>query len=355
MIESLKIENFKGIGKCFKDDLSRINLLIGRNNSCKSTVLEAIYYTLREFDGRSELSNLLGRRSNVYSGAQELWYRYATKEKIVLRFSFGDVNLGLNLLVDEPTSQIKSQIVTFTKNGPDEYIFDGNFFSRDFEITRGMTFHFGYLGTRAKSIGQDIIDFVHGAELVESTSKNDVESIERVLGEIKNNNRAKEFGDCLEDIFGVGKNWEFLPHPNRPKEFRVAFYDRGVPLYLSGFGDGIRYATQFITKLMLTKNSILLIEELESNQHLESLKKLIPLLVRLSLENNIQIFATTQSPFVWRLFEHEFDDDKKRSDSFRAFHVKREPADGTLELFQQTKENANEFWMSVDKDISGSP
>ena len=354
MIDSLNIENFKGIGKCYKDDLSRINLLIGRNNSCKSTILEAIYHTLCEFDGRSELAHLLGRRSNVYSGAQELWYRYATKEKIVLRFSLGDVNLGLNLLFDEPTSQIRSQIVAFDKKGPDEYIVDGNFFSRDFEATRRISFNFEYLGKKAESIGQDIIDFVHGVELVESTSKNDIESIERVLGELKNKNRAKEFGDCLKAIFGVGENWEFVPHPNKPKEFRAAFFDRGVPLYLSGFGDGIRYAIQLITKLMLTKNSILLIEELESNQHLESLKKLVPLLVRLSLENNIQVFATTQSPVVWRLFEHEFDDDKKRSELFRAFHVKREPADSHLELYQQTKENANEFWMSVDKDLSGS-
>ena len=355
MIENLKIENFKGIGKCDGDDFSKVNLFIGKNNCGKSTILEAIYYTLREFGGRSELAQILARRSNVYSGAQELWFNYDTKKIVVTRFRLGNVELGLNLLFDHASSQIHSQNVIFDKAKPEEYVIDGTYYSRDFETTRSVRFTFDYLQDRGTLVDQNLKNFVEGITLLESNSKNDIDSIERVLGILKIDNRAGEFGEYLCDVFGIGKDWEFVPHPNRLREFRAAFYNKGTPLFLNGFGDGIRYAIQLITKTMLTKDSLLLIEELESNQHVESLKKLIPLLVRLSQENNVQIFATTQNPQVWRLFEHEFDDDERRDKFFRAFHVTRDVASGTVKLLPQTKENADEFWTNLDKDLSGGP
>lgn len=355
MIENLKIENFKGIRKCDGNDFSKVNLFIGKNNCGKSTILEAIYYTLREFGGRSELPQILARRSNVYSGAQELWFNYDTKNTVVTRFCLGNVELGLNLLFDQASSQIHSQNVIFDKAKPEEYVIDGTYYSRDFETTRRVGFTFDYLKGHGTPIDQNLKNFVEGITLLESNSKNDIDSIERVLGILKINKRAGKFGEYLCDVFGIGKEWEFVPHPNRSKEFRATFYSKGTPLFLSGFGDGIRYAIQLITGIMLTKDSLLLIEELESNQHVESLKKLIPLFVRLSQDNNVQIFATTQNPQVWRLFEHEFDDGERRDKLFRAFHVMRDTASGTVELVPQTKENANDFWANLDKDLSGVP
>ena len=42
MIERIEIERFKGIKYCKIDDLAQINLLIGRNNQGKSSVLESL-------------------------------------------------------------------------------------------------------------------------------------------------------------------------------------------------------------------------------------------------------------------------------------------------------------------------
>ncbi|WP_238527204.1 AAA family ATPase [Saccharolobus islandicus] len=44
MINGLEIQNFRGIKYCKLEDLSQVNILVGRNNSGKSTILEAIYF-----------------------------------------------------------------------------------------------------------------------------------------------------------------------------------------------------------------------------------------------------------------------------------------------------------------------
>lgn len=100
MIENIKITNFKGIKRCSIDQLARINLFVGKNNSCKSTILEGIYYSLKEIED-SRLREIFGNRTNVFVGMSELWYNYAKEEPIEFKISFGDVALQLAICLNE--------------------------------------------------------------------------------------------------------------------------------------------------------------------------------------------------------------------------------------------------------------
>ena len=42
MLRSLEIQNFKGIKQGKLEDLAQVNILVGRNNSGKSTILDAL-------------------------------------------------------------------------------------------------------------------------------------------------------------------------------------------------------------------------------------------------------------------------------------------------------------------------
>ena len=42
MLRSLEIQNFKGIKQGKLEDLAQVNVLVGRNNSGKSTILDAL-------------------------------------------------------------------------------------------------------------------------------------------------------------------------------------------------------------------------------------------------------------------------------------------------------------------------
>jgi len=94
------------------------------------------------------------------------------------------------------------------------------------------------------------------------------------LGKIKNEGKSKDFGDYLNSIFAKGNMWEFMPHPENSEEFVVAF-SNGVPKFIKGMGDGIRFAMQIIGTSMMVKDTAIFIEEIESSQHPASLEKLI--------------------------------------------------------------------------------
>ena len=87
LITRLDIQLLKGISKCKIADLGKVNVFIGKNDTCKSTILEAIYYTLKQFKGIS-LSGLLGRRTNVFYASQELWFEYQTKKTVSINIFF---------------------------------------------------------------------------------------------------------------------------------------------------------------------------------------------------------------------------------------------------------------------------
>ena len=61
MISSLHIEGYRGFDKFEMTDLGRVNLLVGTNNSGKTSVLEAIYLPISAGDPVS-LWQLLWRR-----------------------------------------------------------------------------------------------------------------------------------------------------------------------------------------------------------------------------------------------------------------------------------------------------
>ena len=64
---------------------------------------------------------------------------------------------------------------------------------------------------------------------------------------------------------------------------------------LNEFGDGLGKFIYFIMLLLTQKNSIILIDELENGIHYSNLDKLWEIILTISKEQNVQVFATTHS------------------------------------------------------------
>ena len=99
----------------------------------------------------------------------------------------------------------------------------------------------------------------------------------------------------------------------------------------------------------------LFIEEIECHQHLAALKKLIPTLLNIAIENNLQLFVTTHDYNIWRLFETEANENLKRTDLLKTYLVTRNTDTNEVICKPQTKESADEFWTSVDTELAGTP
>jgi AAA15 family ATPase/GTPase len=64
---------------------------------------------------------------------------------------------------------------------------------------------------------------------------------------------------------------------------------------LNEFGDGLNKFIYFIMLLLSQKNSIILIDEIENGIHYTNLDKLCEIILTISKEQNVQVFATTHS------------------------------------------------------------
>lgn len=98
MITEARISNFKGISSCSMGNTNLINVLIGKNNAGKSTILEAMYYTLKEFTGPN-LREALYRRTNMQINGTHLWYDYNIRSPATTQVNFDrEIELAMSLV-----------------------------------------------------------------------------------------------------------------------------------------------------------------------------------------------------------------------------------------------------------------
>ena len=334
MLTRLGIQNFKGIASCdFEEkDLSRINLLIGKNDSGKSSIMEAAYYMFKELCGSSQLYATMSRRTDVSYGVSEIWFKYRIELPIVVSASFESVKFEwkIELTQEGYVNSLLSQKVR-TPSG-DGYVevrkaaYSGGDFS--FSSSSGNT-----NALQAEDeLKKTITAYATGTSFIDCTIKSKTREIERILARFKIDGKERRFGEVLNDVYGKGKEWEFMPQLERPEEKRLAIREAGHLRYFSDFGDGLRCCVGVLGTAMSLRNTAIFIEEIESHQHSGSLSKLIRHLVTISRENNLQVFLSTHSLDTWESLSRGVyvEDPEKQKEEFRCLLIERDPETGKV-------------------------
>lgn len=344
MITKASIRNFKGIAECDIDDLNRINVFVGKNDVCKSSILESIYYTLKEFTG-PHLPQVIGRRTNAFFEARELWYGYQTRSKISVDLVFDDsanAKLGISHISHPPLDfDIECEgTMESEKSRSTHTVSTYNYIRHKFKPPAFYSTRF--LDILSENMGTETTEYISGCRFLDSSNRNDIESMEELFRLISNKKKTSTFNRFLREIFDKESNVRIGRTPaqeSTPIRYRVALIRRVGKLrrtiFLGGLGDGIRYGMQILGAGLISKNTSLFIEEIESNQHPASLRKLIDFLAETSFENDLQLFITTHSDLAVRYFWHhfrksEFKEDR-RARSVKYFHVTRDINTGKVE------------------------
>jgi len=331
MLTRLEIRNFKGLQDCAIQDLRRINLFIGKNDSGKSTILEAICHMFQELHSPPELGRIMSRRTNVSTGGTELWFGYRTNNPIKVFAWFDSLQFEweISWAEEEVVSQFFYSIsrpkkaISRAHLGVTEYFGD---FSRTITTARRMIDIMGV----SEGVKDKVRKYASDMSFIDCTLKSNTIEVERALGWLKINGKDTEFGKILSDTYGKGVEWEFMPHPEYPDQKRLAIKEAGRLTYFSDFGDGLRYTVGILGTAMNSENTALLIEEIESHQHSGSLRKLIRHLVEIARENDLQIFLSTHSYNVWESLARGVyvDDTETEKQEFRCFLVERDETTG---------------------------
>lgn len=118
MLQSLKIEGFRGFQSFEMANLGRINLLVGKNNSGKTSILEAIIIYVSKFN-TGEIQRILNHRGG-YSYIDDAIILGATVQSYDLKNLFYKYLLKDNQKIviyepDKPTNQVTLSIQSTSK------------------------------------------------------------------------------------------------------------------------------------------------------------------------------------------------------------------------------------------------
>jgi len=130
-IESIEIEGFRGIRETSKPiKLNKLTTIIGRNGSCKTTLLEALYILSSKLMIPSELyPNNLFSKVHKPPSLKHLLYNYDTTSKLLINYRLRINNkysttYSISAGIDDLPYTLDSQYFLYPKAGGGEYSFE---------------------------------------------------------------------------------------------------------------------------------------------------------------------------------------------------------------------------------------
>ena len=348
MFRALTIQGLRGVKKLRLNDFQKINLLVGKNNCGKTTILESIFLLIGATNARLPLS------TNAFRGGFNIiddnsWRLFFHKLNVNTDiFLTGELKqpIGKRTLKIRPhvvstlsTNSTKTRLDKDMFNIEDSYsgtssIIDG--LVLELSLTRGKN-------TKLKKITTKII-------VKEITSKKgsevvlDLDSPTNYKEDMKGvflNSRTVSFGREASTRFNniqikkqVKEIIEVLRHiePNLKSltlsKDGVVYCDIGLDqlLPINVMGDGMFRLFSIIVTIFDTQNGIVLIDEIENGFHHSSQKILWNSIMKAAKEFNVQIIATTHSMECVRAFNSvsSGSSEKNKSRLFRIEKVKDE-------------------------------
>lgn len=331
MITSLKVKGFRGIEEGELSDLTRVNILVGSNNSGKSSILEAInmlYSLTNEVGvfGEDIIENLARIRVRRTAYYPSLWYKYDDESPIEYEIGF-DNGLELNAdfdkrrrwLIKKPSFKVKiGKQERFTEEevmlklsqygsfGDAIYLFVGIDDRRD----TGTRLLIKDLKPMLQSYGvTNIVDcdkllnsfgglksIIIDAEMVKNFATIEKEILPTILQKREDKKLIEILNEAYEtEIEGLS----YMPFSREKEEKRgeyaLLLMLKDYSVRIDEFGDGVKHAVAILSILLGVDISLLLLEEPEMHQHPKAFSYLAKSLSSLTAKARTQMFITTHN------------------------------------------------------------
>jgi AAA domain, putative AbiEii toxin, Type IV TA system len=307
----IRIENFRGIELLEVDGLRPINIIVGRNNSGKSTFLEALFLlgAATEPHLTSTLAQLRGQRQadgDTDSLWRPLFHNLDRDSTIKIQGQWADESRARELLIQAvKNTEIE---ISSTKQGiqPSGVSSVG----RDFPVGRLDYTYTDGLGEEKQTFAR--FDLQTGGIHARPSMREDLVSTTLVSarfhpGQLEDLHlfsaliKRKQEGDVLDALRLIEpalERIEVLSEPGGPSFYLDLGLDSLIPLALSG--EGIVRLFSIVVELISSRNGVFLIDEIDNGLHHSVMTKLWRLLGVLVEKYNVQVFATTHSDEMMR-------------------------------------------------------
>jgi len=272
MLDYLKVENYRLFKNLDIPKLGQINLVTGKNNAGKSTLLEVI--RILESEGNSSVvNNILDKRGDWKDGDEE-----GTYAALFTNHELSKHNISKDVFINDFYIGFDYDDEAYGLFLKKEKIIEDDRHPTGFEM---VVFDSINLKKGDKNYPQDKAIFIPPSADFDNTSlwdkieltprEDDVKQILRII---------------IPDLVDLGIS---------KKGAKVRLKNSETPAPLKNFGEGTNRLLMIALALVSAKDNVLLIDEIDLGLHYTVHKKLWEIIFQFAKEWNIQVFATTHS------------------------------------------------------------
>ncbi len=312
MYRSFSVSNFRNLKSLSISDLKRINIIIGKNNTGKTSLLEALYLHIGCMHPELTLKllsfrGILGSEPTAKALWGSLFYQYNLDSEITLSATYPDntkSNLSISLQ-QPPTSLVEikppaddlieiSNKVTTSTQLPliSEQMLVYKYKHRSPESTRLTSLKMkGPLLNL--EINPQVTNNPSPGFFIPARTQLDPSSVAQRLGDLQVNRRDKPVIDALRLIEPNLKSLSIIPIGPVP----TIHADTGLPtlLPLQLAGEGMTNMSELIVDIASAPKGIVLIDDIGTGIHYSVLHLFWKAIFQLSVKLNVQILSTTHS------------------------------------------------------------
>lgn len=375
MIDSIDIKRYRNLDGLKIESLSKVNLITGKNNTGKSTLLEAIalystkcdlgiIYQLLEERGenyRQISSNKNAAEANIKALSSLFTNR-------IVGFSQSDkINIGTieDTLFDKQDAAEKSVSLRFVKyfdelisqseepvnrrkrtiidNDDDEHLVD---FKLGLEVRVGLISSILPLDDAPfyNRIGFRGFGSIENFQFIR-TRNIDREINGKLWDNITLTPKEQYVIDALKTIELDVERVAFIGEGNKNRSAVIKLSSNNNVLPLRSMGDGINRILTIILALVNSDNGFLLIDEFENGLHHSIQEKLWEIIFNLANKLNVQVFVTTHSEDCISGFENILNSPQNNLDGKL---IRLENKNGKIKQVEYSK---NELKIAINNDI----
>jgi hypothetical protein len=308
MFDYIKIQNFRRFSQYEVNGLKRVNLLVGRNNCGKTTILEAAGFlgSMGDLAYLSKLARI--RRELVYTVENQMLVSYPDVRHLFHGHSLAP---GIDFRLESRGIELVTRVPLRGEIPPEDFSFSSPAMNQLYlrvtcatpvggpdQLTKlgedGALEEWGSnRHPRSKSGHYDDESEIRYLTTFPCTD----EELSQMWDKVLLNSRESEIVDAMQALDPRFTGIHFLsgPLPNQRSRPVVGLegFEKRVPL--GSQGEGLRRLLTIVVAMLNAENGMLLIDEIDTGLHYSILDEMWKLVVQAAIQSDVQVLATTHS------------------------------------------------------------
>lgn len=349
MLKDISIQNYRLFKQFSVTGFNRINLLVGANNSGKTSLMEALYL-LTTYQDPSTLLRVLEKRKEFVEDKENMinlylveqifnGYKLTTTSKIVL-CSHQDLPIVISYRFKD---EIEAHIIN--SSSPDKGILfevdastdkkKGGFIIYDYWDSDEKNLIDGYSGDIIRQPNHQFL----------AINQLNYKIISKMWNEIVLTPAEEVVLEALRILEPDLERIALLNYTTPQMGIRLKVKRQPKPIPLASMGDGMYHIFALILTLVKCRGGVFLVDEIDTGLHYKALTKMWQLLIETAQKLDVQLFATTHS---WDCLValHQALTDTQATDLGTVFRLEQQ-----VDTIKATTYNGEELKVAIEHDI----